>query len=88
VKDLAVLKIDDEDFKPLKTIPYAIKKSSIDLGEEIFTLGYPKNEVVYNIGYLSARNGYNGDSSTCQLQMSANPGNSGGPVLNKNGEVI
>ncbi|MFZ8428751.1 trypsin-like peptidase domain-containing protein, partial [Staphylococcus aureus] len=45
VKDLAVLKIDDEDFKPLKTIPYAIKKSSIDLGEEIFTLGYPKNEV-------------------------------------------
>ncbi|MBP9213768.1 MAG: serine protease, partial [Chitinophagaceae bacterium] len=25
---------------------------------------------------------------SCQIQMSANPGNSGGPVLNKNGEVI
>ncbi|MBN8835849.1 MAG: serine protease [Sphingobacteriia bacterium] len=87
-KDLAMLKIDDKDFKPLKNIPYSIKKTSVDLGEEIFTLGYPKNEVVYNVGYLSSRNGYNGDSTTCQLQMSANPGNSGGPVLNKNGEVI
>jgi S1-C subfamily serine protease len=25
---------------------------------------------------------------SCQIQISANPGNSGGPLLNKNGEVI
>jgi S1-C subfamily serine protease len=87
-KDLAILKIDDADFKPFKSIPYSFKKSIVDLGEEIFTLGYPKNEVVYNIGYLSSRNGFNGDSATCQIQMSANPGNSGGPVLNKSGEII
>ena len=29
-----------------------------------------------------------GDSTAYQLTVSVNPGNSGGPVLNKNGEVI
>ncbi len=88
-KDLAILKIDDIDFKPLKTLPYNIKKtSSSDLGEQVFTLGFPRDEIVYNEGYMSAKTGYKGDTSTCQLAVSANPGNSGGPVFNKNGEVI
>jgi serine protease Do len=87
-KDLAVLKIDDKDFTPFKSLPYAITKHSIELGEEIFTLGYPKNEIVYNAGYLSAKTGYAGDTLSCQIQLSANPGNSGGPLLNKKGEVV
>ncbi|MDE3234672.1 MAG: trypsin-like peptidase domain-containing protein [Bacteroidota bacterium] len=87
-KDLAILKIDDHDFKPLKSLPYSLRKNNVDLGEEIYTLGYPRNEIVSNIGYLSARSGFNGDTSSFQIQMSANPGNSGGPVLNKNGEII
>ena len=90
-RDLAILKINDEDFKVVKTLPYSIKKSNVDLGEEVYTLGYPnfpRNEVVYNIGYMSAEFGYQGDTLSCQIQMNANHGNSGGPVLNKNGEVI
>ena len=59
-----------------------------DLGDEIFTLGYPRNDIVYGVGYLSAKTGFNGDSLSYQIQISANPGNSGGPVLNNNGEVI
>jgi S1-C subfamily serine protease len=51
-------------------------------------LGYPKNEIVYNTGYLSARSGYDGDTSSVQLSLAANPGNSGGPVFNKNGDVV
>ncbi len=87
-KDLAVLKIEDEDFKTQSTLPYSFKRTSADLGEEIYTLGYPKNEIVYNMGYLSARTGFDGDTLTYQMSLSANPGNSGGPVLNKNGEII
>ncbi|TDH29139.1 serine protease [Segetibacter sp. 3557_3] len=87
-KDLAILKIDDADFKPLTTLPYGIRRTNIDLGEQLFTLGFPKDEIVYNEGYLSAKTGYNGDTINCQIAVSANPGNSGGPVLNKNGEVI
>ena len=87
-KDLAILKIEDIDFKPLGSLPYSIRKSNTDLGEEIFTLGFPRDEIVYNEGYLSAKTGYNGDTISCQIAVSANPGNSGGPVLNKNGEVV
>lgn len=87
-KDLAILKISDEDYTPLKALPYVIRKSSTDLGERIFTLGYPKKDIVFGEGYLSSRTGSNGDSSSFQIQISANPGNSGGPVFNNSGEVI
>ncbi len=86
--DLAILKIDDKDFKPLKSLPYSIRKTQADLGEELFTLGYPRDEIVYNMGYLSAKTGYKGDTSSCQISLTANPGNSGAPVFNKNGEII
>jgi S1-C subfamily serine protease len=87
-KDLAILKIDDKDYEPLSTLPYTIRKGNTDLGEQIFTLGYPRNDIVYGEGYLSARSGYNSDSLSYQVQISANPGNSGAPVFNNNGEVI
>jgi serine protease Do len=87
-KDLAILKIDDNDYVPLKSIPYGIRRSNAELGEEIFTLGYPRADIVYGEGYLSARTGFNSDTLTYQVQISANPGNSGGPVFNDNGELI
>jgi S1-C subfamily serine protease len=87
-KDLAVLRIIDKDFQAPSSIPYSFKRTSGDLGEQIYTLGYPRNEIVYNEGYLSARTGNDGDTLTYQMSISANPGNSGGPVLNKNGEII
>jgi S1-C subfamily serine protease len=40
------------------------------------------------MGYLSAKTGYKGDTSSCQLSLTANPGNSGAPVFNKNGEIV
>lgn len=87
-KDIAILKVDDENFKSLTAIPYNIKKSSADLAESIFTLGYPRDSIVYGQGYLSANTGYKGDSLSYQVAIAANPGNSGGPVLNSDGEVI
>jgi serine protease Do len=88
VSDLAFLKIEDEDFKPFAILPYSISKSGADLGEQIFTLGYPRDEIVYGEGYMSAKTGFEGDTLACQIAVAANPGNSGGPVLNKNGEVV
>lgn len=87
-KDLAILKITDNDFKQVASLPYSLRKSNLDLGEELFTLGYPRNDIVYNEGYLSAESGYNEDTASFQVSLSANPGNSGGPVFNKNGEII
>ncbi len=87
-KDLAILRIEDQDFKSPASLPYSIGRSSTDIAEPIFTLGYPKDEIVYGEGYLSAKTGLKGDTMAYQISISANPGNSGGPVLNKNGEVI
>jgi S1-C subfamily serine protease len=87
-RDLAILKIDDAEFKPYASLPYGFKKSGADLGEQIFTLGFPRDEIVYGEGYMSANTGFNGDTMTCQIAVAANPGNSGGPVFNKNGEVV
>lgn len=86
--DLAILKITDTTFKTVANLPYSIKKGNSDLGEQLFTLGFPKNEIVYGEGYLSAKSGNDGDSTAYQLTVSANPGNSGAPVINRNGEII
>ncbi len=87
-KDLVILKIEDDSFKSPLTVPYGISKSPTELAEPVFTLGYPRNEIVYGQGYLSAKTGLNGDSLSCQITIAANPGNSGGPVLNQHGEII
>ncbi len=87
-KDIAILKITDKNYKPLSFIPYSIKRSGVDLAESIFTLGYPRNDIVYGNGYIAAKTGPNGDTLSCQISIPANKGNSGSPVLNKNGEII
>lgn len=86
--DLAILKITDTAFNKINVLPYSIPKASAELGTHIFTLGYPRDEVVYGEGYLSAKSGYSGDTTSYQISISVNPGNSGGPVINKHGEVI
>jgi serine protease Do len=87
-KDLAILKIVDEEFVAPKSLPYAIKSKNANLAQEVYTLGFPRNEMVYNSGNISAKTGFNNDTSTYQLQLNANPGNSGGPILNSDGEIV
>jgi S1-C subfamily serine protease len=88
--DLALLQITDKEFKQPKQLPFSIRNKMTELGEEIFTLGYPRNDndIVYGKGYLSAQSGYDGDSNSYQIQISANPGYSGAPVFNDKSELV
>jgi S1-C subfamily serine protease len=87
-RDVAFIKIDDPRYKPVSSLPYGIRKGTSQLAEPVFTLGFPRDEIVYGEGYLSASTGYRGDTLSCQIAVPANPGNSGGPVFNNRGEVI
>ncbi|MCX7729031.1 MAG: serine protease [Bacteroidia bacterium] len=73
----------------LNVVPDFYPYSGIcDLGNKVYTLGFPTNQLVYNEGYISAVNGYNNDSAFYQITMSLNPGNSGGPLFNHNGQLV
>lgn len=87
-KDLAILHINDSTFKSSKSIPYTFKRHDSDMGEDVYTIGFPRDEAVYGQGYLSSSTGYAGDTLAYQISIPVNPGNSGGPLLDKEGNVI
>ena len=90
--DLAVLKVDGNNF------PYLVYGNSDDvkLGQWVLAIGYPLNlDVTVTAGIISAKArsiGINkGDrpiESFIQTDAAVNPGNSGGALINTNGELI
>ena len=91
--DLALLKISGEVPIGSDAIPYGIKTSISDVGENIFVLGYPLTatmgeEIKLTNGIISARTGFDGDVTTYQLSAPVQPGNSGGPMFDEDGNVI
>jgi S1-C subfamily serine protease len=90
--DVALLKIEDEKFKGLNTIPYGITENS-DVGSKVFTIGYPLNDIMgsnYKVtdGIISSKTGIADDVRYYQISVPLQPGNSGGPLFNKDGNVI
>lgn len=85
--DLAILKITDSTFKG-QSLPYSLKTQKALRGEDVFTLGYPRDEIVYGEGYISAQTGFNGDSAAYQVSIPVNPGNSGAPLMDSKGDVV
>ncbi|UOG75657.1 trypsin-like peptidase domain-containing protein [Hymenobacter tibetensis] len=86
--DLAILRIKDTDFQGFGRLPYSFKRGTADLGEKVYTIGYPREDLVFNDGSLSARSGFEGDSAFYQISIPVNPGNSGGPLLDERGNLI
>jgi len=86
--DIAVLKIDDASFTRFGNLPYSFRRSKSDVGEDLYTAGFPTDSLVLGRGYLSSANGLNGDTVAYQVSLPVNPGNSGGPVLDSKGNII
>lgn len=91
--DLALLKISDSAFSGFGMIPYSISSSSSEVGEEVFVLGYPLtstmgDEIKLTTGIISSKTGFQGDVALYQISAPIQPGNSGGPLFDKKGNVI
>jgi len=89
--DLAVLKvIDDVRFNVVSSI----NSNKSETGSSIFVLGFPYalsllgSEVKLTDGKISSQSGFQGYSKTYQISAPIQPGNSGGPLFNDDGDVI
>ena len=86
--DIAILKVDAET-SPLTLIP----TKNLKLGDELFTVGYPAAHVMgmnpkLTKGHLNALSGLRDDPHLIQTSVQIEPGNSGGPLCDKDGNVI
>jgi serine protease Do len=86
--DLSILKIEDPAFVTFGKLPYTFKTNQSDLGERVYTLGYPREDIVFGEGSLSSSSGFEGDTTSYQISIPLNPGNSGGPLLDDKGNII
>ena len=91
--DLAIIKINDNNFPGFGSIPYSISTKMADVGEEVYVLGYPMtatmgDEIKLTTGVISSRSGFQGDVSSYQISAPIQPGNSGGPIFDNIGNVI
>lgn len=87
--DIAILKLK----KPLKSAPLALSTKQPRLGSRVAVLGYPLAfdlglKIQATTGEISGLTGAKDDRRFYQFSAPAQQGNSGGPVLNQDGEVI
>jgi S1-C subfamily serine protease len=85
--DLALLKVD---FAPDRV---AALRAGVKVGEEVAAFGYPLQSTLqgggnFTVGNVSALSGMQNDSRHVQITAPVQPGNSGGPVVDRAGNVI
>lgn len=91
--DLALIQIQDSNFTTLGSIPFTINSSLAGVGENIFVLGYPLratmgDEIKLTNGIISSKTGFQGDITSYQISAPVQPGNSGGPMFDSQGNLI
>ena len=87
--DIAILKVEKKNFHFGKTdVPYSLKADKAGLGARIYTIGYPSDDMAYSEGYISRRNGYEGNNLQYTLELPAGHGQSGSPVMDEHGNML
>jgi serine protease Do len=87
LNDVSILRVE-QDTIPFKSLPFVLTKSEANLAEEVYTLGFPREDVVFGEGSISALSGYKQNPNAYQVSVPVNPGNSGGPLLNNQGDLV
>jgi len=88
LNDIALLKIDGA----FSALSFA-SRNSVKMGSDVFTIGYP-NPIMQGVnqklteGDINALTGYQDDIRLYQISVPVQSGNSGGALLNENGDVV
>ena len=88
--DLSLFYVNPEILKA-RPIPLAKKHSGI--GAQVFTVGFPHPSVLgispkLTLGHINAERGFEDNPNTYQISVPLQSGNSGGPLLDMNGNVV
>jgi len=86
--DVALLKVD----AITKSLPLS-DSSALAKGDEVLTLGYPLigiqgQDQKATFGRINSVSGIQGDIRLLQIDVPIQPGNSGGPLITRRGEVV
>lgn len=88
--DLALLRVNT---RPKNYLTFA-PRGSLHAGDRVFTVGYGAanylgiNEPRFTDGTVSALSGLAAEDSYMQISVPVQPGNSGGPLVNEDGQVV
>lgn len=90
VDDIAIIRLKDMPSN-FRTISFATENARV--GDDIIALGFPLastmgNELKISSGIISSSKGFEDNMKYFQVSAPIDPGNSGGPVLNKAGNLI
>jgi len=81
----------------IKIVPLAseglMRSEDVELGEDLLVAGYPYGEIFSSTikvttGIVSAMRGLGDDSSQFQMSAPVQPGSSGGPIYDGNGNIV
>lgn len=87
--DLALLKLNAP-----KALPYVkVRSKPVQLGQEIVVFGYPLASILNNglnvtTGIVSSETGMRNDKRMIQFSAAIQPGNSGGPIVDRSGNLV
>lgn len=91
--DLALLKLREPLPAGAALISFRGSARSAAMGEEVYTIGYPLSRILgrgarMSRGLVSAANGLRDDPKQLQVSAEIHPGNSGGPLLDREGQAV
>jgi S1-C subfamily serine protease len=75
-------------------LPFQLASSNrVTLGERVSTIGYPLQSILgsnpkFSEGAVASRTGFQDDPRSLQISAEIEPGSSGGPLFNSEGDIV
>ena len=96
VNDLAVVRVTDSSkiAATCPQLPFQLSSSrSVTLGQRVSTIGYPLTSLLgsspkFSEGVVASRNGLEDDPRTFQISAQVQPGSSGSPLFDSEGNIV